>query len=43
MEYVVEYQQVARDHDLSQEERFQYMHNTLSGDAKRFYLDMVLS
>ncbi|KAK1863391.1 hypothetical protein I4F81_005947 [Pyropia yezoensis] len=43
MEYVAEYQQVARDYDLSQEQRFQYMHNILSGDAKRFYLDRVQS
>lgn len=43
MEYVAEYQQVARDYDLSQEQRFQYMHNILSGDAKRFYLDKVQS
>lgn len=41
MEYVAEYQQVARDYDLSQEQRFQYMHNIMSGDAKRFYLDKV--
>lgn len=32
---------MARDYDLSQEQRFQYMHNILSGDAKRFYLDKV--
>lgn len=43
MEYVAEYQQVARDYDLSQEQRFQFMHNILSGDAKRFYLDKVQS
>ncbi|KAK1864449.1 hypothetical protein I4F81_006995 [Pyropia yezoensis] len=43
MEYVAEYQQVGRDYDLSQEQRFQYMHNILSGDAKRFYLDKVQS
>ncbi len=43
MEYVAEYQQVARDYDLNQEQRFQYMHNILSGDAKRFYLDKVQS
>ncbi|KAK1866676.1 hypothetical protein I4F81_009192 [Pyropia yezoensis] len=42
-EYVAEYQQVARNYDLSQEQRFQLMHNILSGDAKRFYLDEVQS
>lgn len=41
MEYVAEYQQVARDYELSQEQRFQYLHNLLRGDAKRFYLDTV--
>ncbi|GAB0496835.1 hypothetical protein MMPV_008156 [Pyropia vietnamensis] len=41
MEYVAEYQQVARDYDLNQMQRFQYMHNILSGDAKRYYLDKV--
>ncbi|KAK1866077.1 hypothetical protein I4F81_008597 [Pyropia yezoensis] len=34
MEYVAEYHQ---------EQRFQYMHNILSGDAKRFYPDKVQS
>eukprot|EP00170_Pyropia_yezoensis_P000401 contig_2207_g402 len=43
MEYVAEYQQVARDYDLGQEQRFQYMHNILIGDTKRFYLDKVQS
>lgn len=43
MEYVVESQQVARDYDLSQEQRFQYMHNIMSGYAKRFFLDKVQS
>lgn len=42
-ECVTEHQQVARDYDLSQNQRFQYMHNILSGDAKRFYLDKVQS
>eukprot|EP00170_Pyropia_yezoensis_P002975 contig_12489_g2982 len=36
MKFVAEHQQVARDYDLSQEQRFQFMHNILSGDAKRF-------
>eukprot|EP00170_Pyropia_yezoensis_P002171 contig_9156_g2175 len=43
MGHVAAYQQVARDYDLSQEQRFQFRHNILSDDAKRFYLDEVQS
>ena len=42
-EYVDEYQQVARDHKLSQQQKLDYLHNLLFGDAKRFYLDVVQS
>ncbi|OSX74486.1 hypothetical protein BU14_0287s0005 [Porphyra umbilicalis] len=41
MEYVAEYQQVARDYDLSPSQCFQYLRNLLRGDATRFYLDKV--
>eukprot|EP00171_Calliarthron_tuberculosum_P023415 IDg23415t1 len=41
MEYVAEYQQVARDYGLSPAQKKQYLHNLLRGDAKRFYLDQV--
>jgi len=41
MEYVAEYQQVARDYDLSPSQRFQYLRNLLRGDAMRLYLDKV--
>eukprot|EP00171_Calliarthron_tuberculosum_P022660 IDg22660t1 len=41
MEFVAEYQQVARDYSLSPPQKKQYLHNLLRGDAKRFYLDRV--
>ena len=41
MEFVDEYMQVCRDYSLSPTQKLQYMHNLLSGDAKRFYLDRV--
>ena len=41
MEYVDEYKQVAIDYSLGPTQRPQYMHNLLSGDAKRFFLDKV--
>eukprot|EP00171_Calliarthron_tuberculosum_P023645 IDg23645t1 len=41
IEYVAEYQQVARDYGLSPSQKKQYLHNLLRGDAKRFYLDQV--
>ncbi|GAB0489865.1 hypothetical protein MMPV_001091 [Pyropia vietnamensis] len=40
-EYVAEYQQVARDYELTASQKLQYMHNLLRGDAKRFFLDRV--
>ena len=40
-EYVDEYRQVARDYGLNQKQKLDYLHNLLSGDAKRFYLDVV--
>ena len=41
MEFVDEYMQVCRDYSLSPKQKLHYMHNLLSGDAKRFYLDRV--
>lgn len=41
MDYVAEYQQVARDFGLSASQRKQYLHNLLRDDAKRFYLDRI--
>eukprot|EP00171_Calliarthron_tuberculosum_P002786 IDg2786t1 len=41
IEYVAEYQQVARDYALSPMQKKQYLHNLLRGDAKRYYLDRV--
>lgn len=41
MEFVDEYLQVCRDYSLSPSRKLQYLHNLLSGDAKRFYLDKV--
>ena len=40
-EYVAEYLQVARDYNLSTEKKLEYLHNVMSGDAKRFYLRAV--
>ena len=40
-EYVDEYRRVARDYGLTQHQKLDYLHNLLSGDAKRFYLDVV--
>ncbi|GAB0492781.1 hypothetical protein MMPV_004051 [Pyropia vietnamensis] len=40
-EYVAEYQQVARDYEMTASQKLQYLHNLLRGDAKRFYLDRV--
>ena len=41
MEIVDEYIQVCRDCALSQTQKLLYMHNLLSGDATRFFLDLV--
>lgn len=41
MEFVAEYQQVARDYSLTPPQKKQYLHNLLRGDAKRFYLDRI--
>lgn len=41
LEYVAEYQQVARDYSLTPAQKNQYLHNILRGDAKRYYLDRV--
>ncbi|GAB0496233.1 hypothetical protein MMPV_007545 [Pyropia vietnamensis] len=40
-EFVAEYQQVARDYELTASQKLQYLHNLLRGDAKRFFLDRV--
>lgn len=40
-EYVSEYQSMARDYELSPDQRFRFLHNILAGDAKRFYLNNV--
>eukprot|EP00171_Calliarthron_tuberculosum_P015940 IDg15940t1 len=41
MEYLAEYQKVARDCGLSPAQKRQYLHNLLRGDAKRFHIDQV--
>ena len=41
MEFVDEYLQIGRDYSLSPTQKLQYMHNILSGDAKRYYLDRI--
>ncbi len=41
MEYVAEYQRVARDYNLTPTQKLQFLHNLLRGDAKRFFLDRV--
>lgn len=41
MEFVDEYQQIARDYKLTATQKLQYLHNILSKDASRFYLDRV--
>ena len=40
-EYVAEYQQVHMDHNLGNQQKLQYLHNIIEGDAKRFYLNNV--
>ena len=35
---MADYQQVARDYNLSSSQKKQYFHSLLRGDAKRFYL-----
>ena len=32
-EYVAEYQQVARDYNLDNQQKLQYLHNSMGGDA----------
>lgn len=41
MECVDEYQQITRDYKLTPSQKLQYLHNILSKDASRFYLDRV--
>ena len=40
-EYVADYQQVAMDYNLGNQQKLQYLHNIMGGDAKRFYLNNV--
>lgn len=40
-EFVSEYQSMSRDYNLSANQRFQFLHNILSGDAKRYYLNTI--
>ena len=40
-ECVDDYRHVARAYGLKQRQKLDYLHNLLSGDAKRFYLDVV--
>lgn len=40
-EYVADYLLMARDNHLTVEQRYQYLHYALAGDAKRFYLNMA--
>lgn len=40
-EFVAEYQQVARDYNLTESHKKQFLHNLVRGDAKRFYLNQV--
>ncbi len=37
-EYVAEYLHIARDSNLSNQQKLQNLHNIVGGDAKRFYL-----
>ena len=41
LEYVAEYEQVARDYRLGPRQKLQYLHNLIRGDAKLFYLYRV--
>lgn len=36
-DYVSEYLQAARDYNLGNMQKLQFMHNILAGDAKKFY------
>lgn len=40
-EYVDSYIQIARDYNLTMDQKLQYLHNALSKDALRFYLNAV--
>lgn len=43
MDYVDEYQQVALDYNLTPQQKLQFLHNLLAKDAKRFYLERVVT
>lgn len=36
-----EYRHMPRNYRLSSQQKLQYLHNLLLGDAKRFYLDVI--
>lgn len=40
-DYQDEYEQISEDYNLSNEQKFKYLHNFLRKDAHRFYLDSV--
>ena len=40
-EHVAEYQQVAMDYNPGNQQKLQYLHNIMGGDAKRFYQNNV--
>lgn len=39
MKFVEKYQEISRDYNLRSYQKLQYLHNILSNDAHRFYLD----
>jgi len=41
MEYVGDYQQVARDYNLTATQKLQFLHNIVVGAAKRYYINHV--
>lgn len=41
MNHVNEYQQIARDYKLNPAQKLKYLHNILSKDVRKFYLDWV--
>lgn len=40
-DFVSDYLQAARDYDLTPTQKLQYLHNVLTGDAKRFYYNRI--
>lgn len=41
LEYVDEYEQISLDYNLTPPQKLQYMHNIVTKDAQRFYIDRV--